>query len=124
MSNQTIELKWEWPAGRKIETKLLLRVEKIKPASKGLFGIGASPSLANALPEATDVSAQVLTGPDAMVGKTVEIQLPGLEARKLVKGEMAALGLLQNKALAVCIDHVPKQDMEPAQQWLQQWNCQ
>lgn len=124
MSNQMIEVKWEWPAGRKIETKLLLRIEKIKPASKGLFNSLGSPSLANALPEATDISAKVLNGPEAMVGKIFDVQVPGLEARKLVAGEMAAIGLLQNMTVAICIDHAPKQNLEQNQQWLKQWSCQ
>lgn len=123
MSNHAIELKWEWPAGRKVETKLLMRVENIALASKGFLGLGASPSIVAALPEATDVSAQVVLGPEAMLGKKISVRLPGLEARKLKKDQFAAVGLVAGNALAVCVEHVPVQELEPARSWLQQWNC-
>ena len=121
MSNSVIECKWEWPAGRKVETKLLLRVEKIATASKGWFGMAASPSLA--LPEATDVQALVLVGPDTMQGKLLKLQMPGMEARKLGQGKLAAAGLLTGNAVVVCIASSPAQEIAPAQTWLTSWNC-
>jgi len=53
MASSTGDLKWEWPAGRAIGTQLLVQVEAIQPVSRALFGIKASPSMADALPDAT-----------------------------------------------------------------------
>lgn len=123
MSAQTLALKWEWPAGRQVDSKILVKVGKIAKASKGFLGIGASPSLADALPDATDVTATVVAGPDALVGKTVTLGLPGMEAAKLKAGELAGFGLLANGALCICVAAAPSQDAAQAGTWLEGWSC-
>lgn len=103
MSDQAIELKWEWPAGRHIEAKMLIDVQKMSKASKGFFGIGASSSLANALPDATDVVGTVLTGPDRLMGKRISMRIPDVEAQKLKLGEHAGIGLVGGNTICVCV---------------------
>ena len=122
MSNQIIEIKWEWPAGRAIETKLLINVTKISKASKGFFGIGASPSMANTLPDATDVVASVASGPENLMGKTISIRIPGVEANKLKVGEHAALALVNSNTICVCVSAVPT-DTHEIESWFNKWNC-
>jgi len=124
MSNQTLEIKWEWPAGRQIETKLLADIKKISKASKGLFGIGASPSMANALPDATDVVASVVSGPENLVGKDLSMRIPGVEADKLKVGEHAAIGLVENNTIGICVSAAPTADTHALKDWLNRWNCE
>lgn len=123
MSAHTLALKWEWPAGRQADSKVLVRIGKIAKASKGFFGIGASPSLADALPDATDVTATVVAGPDALAGKTVTLGLPGMEAARLKTGELAGFGLLADGALCICVAAAPSQDVAQAKNWLDGWTC-
>ncbi len=122
MSIKSIDIKWEWPATRSVESKMLVKIEKIDKASKGFFGIGASPSLAAALPDATDVLASVVSGPTHFVGKLLALQLPGMEAAKLKVGERAAIGLIENNTISICLAAVPADTADMAT-WLANWNC-
>jgi hypothetical protein len=121
MSDQDIEIKWEWPAGRQIETKLLINIKKISKASTGFFGIGASPSLANALPDATDVVASVIFGQENLIGKTISMRMPGVEANKLKVGEPAAVALVSNN-ICICVSAAPR-DTHDLEDWFQKWSC-
>lgn len=122
MSNQVIEIKWEWLAGRTIETKLLIDVTKISKVSKGVFGIGASPSIADTLPDATDVVASVVSGSERLIGKSISLRIPGVEANKLKVGEHAALALVNSNTICVCVSAVPTNTQE-IESWLNKWDC-
>lgn len=124
MSNKAIELKWEWPAGRKTESKALVKVVAIKKASTGFMGIGASPSMADALPDATDVSAEVVQGPDTLKAKQVHLRLPGMEAKKLKVGQLAALGLTGENAVCICVGLAPPGAGGNGSQWFDTWACE
>jgi len=121
MSDQIIEVKWEWPAGRQMETKILINVKKISKASTGFFGIGASPSLADAIPEATDVIATVIAGQENLIGKTISMRVPGVEADKLKVGGPAAVALVEN-TISICVSAVPP-DKGELDNWFNKWNC-
>lgn len=122
MSNQIIEVKWEWLSDRAIENKLLVKVEEVSKVSKGFFGIRASPSMADTLPEATDVIVSVVSGSEKLMGKTISVRMPGVEANKLKVGEYAAFALLNDDSICVCVSVVPK-DMGAVNNWLENWNC-
>ncbi|WP_148268757.1 hypothetical protein [Azoarcus olearius] len=124
MSAHSFAPKWEWPAGRQVETRLLVKVDKIAKASKGFLGIGASPSLADALPDATDVSVTVVAGPAPLAGKAAVLGMPGMEAAKLKAGALAGVGLIEGGALFVCVAAAPSQDAAAAQKWLESWRCE
>lgn len=124
MSNRTIELHWEWLAGRKMETKVLVKVENIAKVSKGLFGIGGSPSNADALPDPRDLEAAVISGQEEMIGRRIRIRLPGMEANKLTVGDHAALGLISGNSVCSCVAPVPVKTPEAEQTWFAQWSCQ
>ncbi len=127
MSDDKFELKWEWPAGRPIAAKVLLRVDAIDKVSSGLFGLGKSPSMDGYLPDARTLRASVIAGPAGMSGRRLMLNLPGLEARKLTVGGQAGLGLVaeQDKGvgIAVCVAPAPDGAASAAQQWLSDWNC-
>ena len=123
MASDNIDLKWEWPAGRKIESRLLVRVESIAPASRGLFGIKASPSMADTLPDATDVVAVVEVGPESLAGRKTTLRLPGVEAKKLGAGTRAAFGLVELNRTCVCVEQVPPLNADEARRWIAAWQC-
>ena len=123
MSKTPLMLKWEWPAGRTMEAKLLAQVKEIKKASKGLFGSAAAPSNANALPEATDIVMEVTSGPVDLAGKTVTLRVPGMEAAKLRSGMPAAFGLVQGNSTCICVAAAPAGDVAELEKWFSGWSC-
>lgn len=128
MSDDKLELKWEWPAGRSIAMKLMLRVDALEKVSSGLFGIGKSPSVEGYLPDAHTLKATVVFGPEAMAGKRLVLNLPGPEAKKLAVGAPAGLALItadERRPIAVCVAAAPPaaSAASAAQQWLAAWNC-
>lgn len=123
MASSNLELKWEWPAGRAIETGILVRVDGIRPASKGLFGMRASPSMADALPDATDVTVVVDQEAAVHAGRKVRVRMPGIEARKLAAGEWAAFGLVESGGVCACVQAAPKHGLEELRRWIAGWKC-
>jgi hypothetical protein len=123
MASNTLDLKWEWPAGRPIESALLVRVESIQPASRGLFGMRASPSMADALPDATELKARVDEQSTRLAGQDLLIRLPGIEAQKLKAGQWAALGLVESGTVCACVAAAPTQSVEEARRWLATSPC-
>ncbi|WP_299883913.1 hypothetical protein [Zoogloea sp.] len=123
MASSNLELKWEWPAGRASDMAALVKVQSIKPASKGFFGILASPSMANALPEATDVSVIFDQQGAHNAGQIATVRLPGVEARKLEAGSWAALGLLESGRVCLCVQAAPKVSVEELRRWIAGWKC-
>lgn len=123
MATSAVELKWEWPAGRAIDRLLLVRVDSVQPASRGLFGIKASPSMAAALPDATDVVATVDEQSPVLAGQRLKLELPGMEARKLKAGGWAALGLIEGHTVCACVEPSPADSATAARQWLPDARC-
>lgn len=121
MSAQIIKITWEWPAGRQLETKLLINIDKISKASTGFFGIRASPSMADAIPDATEVVATVISGQEDLVGKIISMRIPGVEAKKLKVGEPAAIALVDNN-ISICVSAAPPNKHE-LENWFSTWNC-
>lgn len=123
MASSSLELKWEWPAGRTSDMAALVKVQSIKPASKGFFGILASPSMANALPEATDVSFIFDEQGPHNAGQVATVRLPGVEARKLEVGSWAAIGLLESGRVCACVQAAPKVNVDELRRWIAAWKC-
>ncbi|MBP7790633.1 MAG: hypothetical protein KA024_02285 [Zoogloea sp.] len=122
MSSKAVELKWEWPAGRHIESKLLINVSSIKRLSSGPFGVKLSPSLADALPEATEIEATVVIGEKEWLGKAIRIKIPGMEASKLREGGGAVAGLI-NDSICICLSPTPNLSQDDLQSWFDNWVC-
>ncbi len=127
MSENPVEMKWEWPAGRPVASKLLLQVDTLEKASSGWFGIGRSPSLADNLPDAHTLQASVLVGPPMWQGRKLTLQLPGPEAKKLTVGTRAGLALTSpsgaKQPVAICVAAAPTSGSS-AEQWLDAWTCE
>lgn len=106
-----IDLKWEFPADREANEKLLVKIEKIKKESGGLFGTKKSPSLVDAFPEATRVSGVILSEDKNIKGKSVELVLPGLELEGIAKNGFAMLGLVDTNT-CICIKPVESESVD------------
>lgn len=122
MARADMDIKWEWPAGRRIESKFLVQVVGIVKESRGFFGIGESPSMADALPDAKVVTARVVKGEVGRIGQTVKMRLPGIEADKLHLTGYAAVGLVERNSICICLDVAPA-DMTQMERWYEGWSC-
>lgn len=123
MARNNESLNWEWPAGRKLETRLLIRIVSIEPVSRGIFGIATSPSLAQSLPDAHDVIAVAVTASNSGQERKVTVRLPGIEAKKLKVGGLGALGLISSGRTCICVEQPPIPDSADAQVWIASWQC-
>jgi hypothetical protein len=122
---EELVLAWQWPAGRPVETRLLVRLEKVDPVQRGLLGrIANSPSLTGSLPDPHVITGTVVYGPPAFQGHQVSLRAPGTEAVSLTVGEVAALGLIGEGRVCVCIVQAP--DGTPGEQavWIESWSCE
>ena len=91
------ELKWEWPADRKAETSMVVRVTSFEAPGKGLFGIRRSPSIAGNLPDPRELRGTV----QQQSSQSVLLVLPGPELPANLKaGDLVRLSLLRDH---VCI---------------------
>ena len=124
MSDDKLEFKWEWPAGRPIARKVLVHVDAIDKVSSGLFGLGRSPSVEGYLPDARTLRASIVAGPQGLAGRRLTLNLPGPEASNLVVGGNAGVGLVagqdKGSGIAVCVASAPEGGNA---QWLSSWNC-
>jgi hypothetical protein len=112
-------LAWQWPAGRSIDIRLLVRIERVAPIRRGLFGrIGNSPSLAGSLPDPHEILATVVSGPPAFQDHRVSLRAPGAETSGLIPGRVATLGIIEDGRVCICIsagtDGCREQDPERA----------
>ncbi len=108
MSNY-LELKWEWPVNRNIESKVLVKIDSLEKVSSGFFSIGKSPSIANNLPDPYTVKGTVLKSTSSFEEKAIQLIAPKLEIENIQKGKVAMLGLVDSKT-CVCIVAVDDQN--------------
>lgn len=99
-----IEYKWEWPADRAIEDRVLVQIKSLKKKGAGLFGINMSPSLVSNLPDPYILSGIVLNSPNKLAGKTVQVVVPSAEIDAIKTDSLAMFGIVENN---ICICIVP-----------------
>jgi hypothetical protein len=117
-------LAWQWPAGRSIDIRLLVRIERVAAIRRGLFGrISNSPSLAGSLPDPHEILGTVTDGPPAFLGQRVSLRAPGAETIGLENGGFAAFGLLSGGDVCICIDSAPSVSNAERTAWLESWSC-
>ncbi len=120
MSNGDTEknYRWEWPADRKPDTRLLAKVSRLEKNSEGFFGINRSPSIAANLPD-----AQVMTGHIVDGNQKFTLILPKVEAANISVNDYVALGILGND-VCICIAKAPDSGNQTKQmEWLKNWEC-
>lgn len=106
-----IELKWEWPADRAVEDRILIRVENVKAQGSGIFGLKKSPSFASNIPEPTIITGVVQNKDEVIGGKSVKVVAPKPEIGKTESGNYAVLGVV-DKDTCICIVPVASADVD------------
>jgi hypothetical protein len=112
-----MHLTWEWPAGRQPARTLVIRVVQIEPADFGMFGAKKSPSIVEGIPEPVLLSGSALHGASSSRTQFVSITLPQLEAHGIASGDIAAIGLLDDK-VCICLRKLQSPDEDQAG-----WQC-
>ena len=97
-----VELNWEWPAGRPIEDKLVVKIDGVKAQKSGIFGFKKTPSFAANVPEPTAVTGTVVKATTGLNGKTIQVIAPALEIVNVEAGGYAVFGVVDS-ATCVCI---------------------
>jgi hypothetical protein len=125
MADSPLKRGWEWRAGRVLEQRAGLRLVRIHKEGGGLFGIGRSPSLGGALPDAQRVEAEVIvvdrSGP-VHAGARIEFRIPKVELRGAGPGALVAVGMIGDNV--VCLAPAPADVNEAALAgWLPQAPC-
>ena len=105
-----IDLKWEWPANRSVEQKLLVKIDHIEKQGSGLFGVKQSPSLAASLPDPYILKGVIESTDTKLHGKSVKLVAPKLEMGDIKEGSFAVFGLV-NHTTCICIVPVATKDV-------------
>lgn len=94
-------LRWQWKAGRDTKYVVAAAITAIEKADNGFLGIGASPSMAGALPAAIVVSFKRLDGaPPTSIPATFKLRMPRVELGALSVGDSVNLDLIDDD---VCV---------------------
>ncbi len=117
--NMDININWEWPAGRKLEHRVVSQVLELKTAKKML----QSPSIVGNLPEPMSLRVKVLQEGHFNEGVTITLILPKAELEGITSGSRVLLGMVDNDT-AVCVIPMPD-GLSDAEQsaWLEQAEC-
>jgi hypothetical protein len=99
---RNLQLAWEWPSGRPASSTLLISVTDIKKQKKGWFGLWRSPSIANNLPDATEIRGKPVS---ETTFSEVVVVVPGPELPAGLRiGDQVELSLLEgNKCIAITL---------------------
>ena len=97
-TGKEIAFRWEWPAERKADEKILVKIQRISKKE----GLIPSPSFADALPDALEIKATVLKGPERFIGKMISLTAPGAEVKTLKTEGQAILGILRDENICLC----------------------
>lgn len=125
---QSIHLKWQWPAGRHPDLKILIRVDTIRKESGGLFGIRKFESMGEHLPDATEVIGTVVLGGDDLRGKTLRLRAPRAELKDVATGHTAGVGIIKSANgsgdICICVRGAPENlGADALKSWLDQMSC-
>ena len=122
MKKNPTTLMWEWPANRKPDARLAVRLDLLEEQGGGLFGIGKSPSIAENLPEPTRLAGEVLaSNGNKPPAHSIELVVPRREIPGIARTDRVALGVVQSKT-CICIEKIPA-DVANLDAWLAQWSC-
>ncbi len=96
-------LAWQGAADRKPSNFIAIRVERIRKEGGGWFGIGNSPSIAGAMPDARTVEGRVISA----ASNRVKAKVPGGELPEgTAEGSRLVLGLVDAQHV-ICMLHPP-----------------
>ncbi len=108
------EFKWEWPANRKADSKILVKITGLKKQGSGIFGIKKSPSIVDNLPDPVLVSGIIVNNNSESDEKTVSVIVPELEIKDIDNNSYTVWGLVDN-SICICIVPVKDKNIDIAQ---------
>ena len=115
--------KWEWPANRTPEIRLLAKITKLEKQKESLFGTNKSPSIAGNLPDAQVLTGNIIDGREKLADQTFTLVLPKVEAANISVNDYVALGIIDND-ICICIAKVPSSESRAKQmEWMANWKC-
>ncbi|MFL0809746.1 MAG: hypothetical protein K6L76_04970 [Agarilytica sp.] len=106
-----IELNWEWPADRKPDQKLLVKVSSIKADSGGLFLLKKPASIVEGFPDPYVFEGTIENTSDQLDGKTIKLILPKLELENVTEGGYVVIGEV-NPSTCICIVNIESRDTD------------
>jgi hypothetical protein len=129
MASETLRFRWQWPAGREPDYKLLVDVQEVRKESSGIFGIKKSESMASQLPDAIELIGSVIMGPDELIGRKVIFRAPRAEVRNVVVGQAAGVAVIARDRnatnICICIQGAPKiVEKKALRAWLSDMKCE
>lgn len=110
IAEDTITLRWEWPADRTADVTIRVYVERVQPAPRGLLGIDRSPSLGSALPDPWVLIGTVVHGPNGLEGEAVSLRHLGRDAESIHEGSTVSIGLLPDHRTCIGIEEAASQE--------------
>lgn len=125
MSNGDTQViyKWEWPADRRPDIRLLAKVTKLEKQKESLFSTNKSPSIASNLPDAHVLTGNIIDGYEKLANQSFVLVLPRIEVADISVNDHVALGIVNN-AICICIAKVPASENRVKQmEWLANWKC-
>jgi hypothetical protein len=121
-SADAVSLKWEWPADRTPDGKILVKVRDVKKEGGGVFGIKKSPSLAESLPDPMQLSGEIIDGRSDWNGRALMFVLPAVELPQVSAGDHVGIAFIDDAG--VCIAKAPADaGAEALRDWLASWTC-
>lgn len=115
--------KWQWPANRMPDIRLLAKVSKFEKQKESLLGTNKSPSIAANLPDAYVLTGTIVEGSAVSANQVFILTLPRIEAANISVDDYVALGIINND-ICICIAKVPDSDSRAKKmEWLANWDC-
>ena len=118
-----LQLQWEAPAGRQPDDKIVVRVDELEAADKGVLGsVENHPSLAHSMPNPIEIRGTVLH-PRAWIASLVKLKYPKYKMKDAKLNDRVALALVK-KVTCICAGRVPEDVTEAGlSDWLEHWTC-
>ena len=125
MSNSDTQKKYRWqtPADRKIDIRLLVKISKLEKQDEGFFGLKKSPSLPDYQPNAHVLTGTIIDGQEKPTNQEFTLILPKSELGNISVNDYVAIGV-KNNNVCFCIEKVPNFESKSEQMaWLANWQC-
>lgn len=118
------ELEWESAAGRQPTEKIVVRVDTVEPADKGVLGsVSNHPSVARSMPSPMVLSGKVVVHGATFTASAAAVQYPKYELASVAPKDRVAMGLVAGST-CICLQRIPDEIGEQSlAAWLAAWRC-
>ena len=129
MALASLQLSWQWPAGRTPDHKLLLDVRKVGRQRIRLSRLFSRvESAADYLPDAMELTGTVILGREHLLGANATLRVPRIELASISAGDRAGLGIIdqdgRDRNICICIKSAPDGlGSKELKDWLANMEC-